>query len=564
MKRLSSLVTGLVLIGNFLSAQSVDQGKKFFYYERFKSAKENFEKVLAANPNDLNAVYWLGQTLFELKDSIAAKELYSKSLQQNGNAPLILAGMGQAELMEGKTNDARQRFETALSLTKNKDVNVINAIGTANVRARMGDATYAVEKLMLATQMKDFKNPDTYIILGDAYRKLIDGGNAVTSYNKATVFDPRMAAAKHKTAKVYLTQNNKDYFLPLFEEATTLDPAYAPAYFELFYYWYFRDVNKAAVFLDKFTANMDQGPQVEYLKTDFLYASAKFNEAKEKAKSLIALYGDKVNPRMYRLIAFTSDTTGDLPGAKQAMLTFLSKAAPEDILSTDYEELANINSKIPGSEMEAFANLQQAVEKDTLIENKVKYITRAASMAKKMGNRKEEAGWLGIAYNLKKNPSNRDLYDWGFAHYQATNYVTADSIFCGVYQSKYPAEIIGYLWCARSKQGQDDSANSKGLAVEAYKILAEKARQIDSVRYKGQALSSYFFLVQYYNDIAKDKAAAISYINKALEVDPTNADAIRIKDILSKTPASRPPASQPKPKTPPVKNNAAPNAPKKK
>ncbi|MGO8056025.1 hypothetical protein, partial [Rhizobium leguminosarum] len=85
----------------------------------------------------------------------------------------------------------------------------------------------------------------------------------------------------------------KEYFLKAFEEAIALDPAYAPSYFELFYYWYFRDVNKAAVYLDSYVANADQGPNVEYLKTDFLYASGKFGEAKEKAKSLITQYGDK-------------------------------------------------------------------------------------------------------------------------------------------------------------------------------------------------------------------------------------------------------------------------------
>lgn len=562
MKRLLSLVAGVVIAGNFLFAQSVDQGKKFFYYERFKSAKENFEKVLAANPNDLNAVYWLGQSLFELKDSVAAKELYSKVLQQNGNAPLVLAGMGQAELMEGKTNDARQRFETALSLTKNKDVNVINAIGTANVKARLGDANYAVEKLMLATQMKDFKNPDTYIILGDAYRKLIDGGNAVTSYNKAMSFDPRLAAAKHKIAKVYLTQNNKEYFLPGFEEALQLDPNYAPSLYELYYYWYYRDINKAAGYFDKFLGVSDPSPSNEYDRISIIYARKLYPEAITAAQQKITSEGDKADPRYFKLTAYCYDETNDSANAKKWMEQYFAKQKPAEVVSKDYSFYAKLLGKFNQFD-ESYKNYQSAIDTDTAMDVKLDLMKEASELAKKSGNRKSQADWLGKLYVMKKAPSNRDLYDWGFAHYQAANYVTADSIFCGVYQSKYPAEIIGYLWCARSKQGQDDSINSKGLAVEAYKTLAEKARQIDSVRYKSQALSSYFFLVQYYNDIAKDKAAAISYINKALEVDPANADAIRIKDILSKAPASKPPA-QPKPKTGTTKNSPPPPAAKKK
>jgi tetratricopeptide (TPR) repeat protein len=538
-----------VVIGNILFAQSVDQGRKLLYYERYKGARETFEKILAANPNNIEAVYWLGQTLLEMpnKDSIAAKNLYQKALVSNGNAPLLLVGMGQVELMEGKTNDARQRFETAINLTKGRDIEVLNAVGRANVRARAGDANYAIEKLNQATQVKKFNDPETYIIMGDAYRKLIDGGNAVTSYNKALALDPKLASAKTRIGRVYLTQNNPEYFLPAFESAVQLDPAYKPAYFELFYYYYFRDVNKAAGYLDKFIANTDPGAEVEYLKTDFLYASAKFQEARDKAQSLVTQFGNQVNPRMYRLIAYTSDTLGDMQVAKQAMLTFLEKHGEEPILPADYEELANINSKIPGSEAEAFTNLQMAVEKDTLIENKVKYIQKGAALAKRLGNRKEEANWLGVAYQIDKNPTQTDLYNWGYAHYQAANYTTADSIFCNVYQTKYPNEIYGYLWCARSREAQDTTWQS-GIAVEPYEKLAAMAIQLDSAKYKTQALNALFKLAGYYNDIKKDKDAAIASMDKVLAFDPTNADAIRIKEILSRPPA-RAPATKPKPKT---------------
>jgi tetratricopeptide (TPR) repeat protein len=549
MKRFFSLAL-TVVIGNILFAQNVDQGRKLHYYERYKGARETFEKALAANPNNIDAVYWLGQTLLDMpnKDSVGAKSLYQKALATNGNAPLLLAGMGQVELMEGKSNDARQRFETAINLTKGKDINVLNAVGRANVNAKPGDPNYAIEKLNLATQVKGFKDPETYMIMGDAYRKLIDGGNAVTSYTKALGLDPKMAAAKNKIGKVYLTQNNPDYFLPAFESATQLDPAYKPAYFELFYYYYFRDVNKAAGYLDKFIANTDPGPEVEYLKTDFLYASAKFKEARDKAQSLVTQFGDQVNPRMYRLIAYTSDTLGDMQVAKQAMTTFLAKHGEEPVLPADYAELANINSKIAGSEAEAFANLQTAVEMDTVVENKVKYIQKGAALAKKQGNRKEEANWLGVAYKTEKEPNQNDLYNWGYANYQAAEYKTADSIFCGLYQSKYPNEIFGYLWCARSLQAQDTTME-KGLAVDAYKKLAEMSMQIDSTKFKNQAISSNFYLVSYYNDIKKDKATAITYLDRVLAIDPTNADAIRIKEILTKANKPAQPQGKPKPKT---------------
>lgn len=545
-KRFISFVTMVVLGSNMLFAQSVEQGKKFLYYERYKSARENFEKVLASNPNNIDATYWLGQTMLEQKDSTAAKNLYQKALASNGNAPLILVGMGELELREGKTNDARQRFETAISLTKAKDIEVLNAIGRANVNEKAGDATYAIEKLNLATTIKNFKDPETYIILGDAYRKLIDGGNAITSYTKALGLDPKLAEAHHKIAKIYLTQRNSEMFLPGFDKAIEADPAYAPTYFELFYYWYFKDVNKAAPYLEKFAANSDQGADVEYLKTDFLYASGKFGEAKDKALGLISQFGDKVAPRMYKMVAYACDTLKDMSCANKYMADYFAKQSPDDIVSADYEELANINLQTPGSEAQAFVNLQKAVEKDTVVENKIKYISKAAALAKKQGDRKQEANWLGIAYGMKKEPSQTDLYNWGMANYQAANYATADSIFCGLYQTKYPDQIFGYLWCARTIQAWDTAMVTPKFAP-AQEKLAEMAMKLDSVKFKTQATGAYAALTSYYNDVKKDSKTALDYVEKILAIDPANPFANQVKPILQKQ-VNKPASPAPAPK----------------
>src|SRR3978361_1919973 len=102
MKRVLSLLLTGVLCTKMLFAQSVDDGKKFLYYQRYKSARETFEKVLAGNPNNIDATYWLGQTLLKQRDTAATRSLYQKALASNGNAPLLLAGMGELLLMDGK------------------------------------------------------------------------------------------------------------------------------------------------------------------------------------------------------------------------------------------------------------------------------------------------------------------------------------------------------------------------------------------------------------------------------------------------------------------------------
>lgn len=556
MNRVLCLLVTSVMAGQMLFAQSVDDGKKFLYYERFKSAKETFEKVLQKEPNNVDAIYWLGQTLLNMKDTAGAKDLYQKSLASNNNAPMLLVGNGEIMLMEGKKDEARQQFETAINMTKGKDVDVLNAIGLANVDAKQGDATYAIEKLKQATETRRFKNANTYLIMGKAYRKLIDGGNAVTSYNKALELDDKLAAAKNGIGKIYETQKNPTYYLKAYEEAIQLDTAYAPAYFNLFYHYYFRDVNKAGEYLNHYIANSDQGPETEYIKTDYTYAKGDFAGAKARAEQLIQQYGEEVNPRMYRMIAYTADTLGDANAAKTAMTTFFQKADTADILPTDYEELAKINSKIPGMEQEVISNYKMAIAKDTSMENKLKLIDNAAALSKKMGDKNGQAEWLGVSYRMQPDPSARDLYNWAYAHYQAGNYKTADSLFCGDYISKYPDQIYGYLWCARSKQAQDTSMQ-QGLAVDAYKVLAKKAIEVDTTangQLKPYAINALFYLVQYYNDIAKEKDTAIYYTKEVLNIDPTNENAQNVLKILTAPPKKTTSAAD-KPKTPAKKKS---------
>ncbi len=544
-----SLLVAVVFLCKASLAQTVEQGKKFLYYERYKSAQETFEKVLAANPNNIDAVYWLGMTLAhrrDAKDTVGATMLFQKMLQTNGSAPLLLVGMGHMELMQGKSTDARQRFETAISLTKQKDINVLNAVGYANEDTKAGDANYGIEKLNLATQIKNFSSAQTYVYLGDSYRKLVDGGNAVSNYQKSLTIDPKLAEAKYKIGLIYLTQNNREYFIPAFDDAISMDPAYAPAYRILFIYWSSRDVNKAAVYLDKYAANSDPGPENDYLKTDLMYVSGKYAEARTEAQKLINQMGDKVNPRMYRMLAYTNDTLGDLPAAQAAMTTFFNKADTSMIIGADYLGMAKIMIKSPDSvtRSRAFQYFRLAVLRDTLAENREKDAYDAMDAARAQKNKVAAADMAMLVYTTKKNPTQTDLYNFGFANYSAGNFVTADSIFCGLYETKFPNEIYGYLWCAKSKLAQDDSVSSKGLAAGPYEKLYQKAKSLDSVKYKSAILEACFFMAGYSNNMKKDKKAAIEWLQRVLDVDPGNETATKYKEMLSRKPVT--PAPKPK------------------
>ena len=295
-----------IVVVNFVKAQSIEDGRKFLYYEKYKSAKNVFDKLLAANPNNVDAAYWLGQTLItqETPDIAAAKKLYQTSLAANSNSALLTAGMGHIELLEGKTQDARNRFETAISLSQGKSIPVLNAVGAANAdfESKNGDGAYAVEKLKLATTLKGFKDPETYCLLGDAYRKLIDGGSAVTAYQSAVAINPAYARAKYRMGKVYQTQgtSQSEIYMKYFDDAIAADANYIPVYQNLYKLFYTTNVVKSAEYLEKYLNLMGADePQACFYRTTIKYAQGLFADAIAQADQCISAGGNTPYPNLF-------------------------------------------------------------------------------------------------------------------------------------------------------------------------------------------------------------------------------------------------------------------------
>ncbi|MEO6288729.1 MAG: tetratricopeptide repeat protein, partial [Ginsengibacter sp.] len=320
MKKIS-LLASLIIGVNVSFGQSIDDGKKFLTYERYISAHDVFNKLVTANPNNVEAVYWLGQTYLQNQDnldSIAAKELYQKTLQANPNAPLMLAGIGEIELMEGKKEDARNRFETAISLTKGKDADVLMAVGRANIDTRNGDPVYAIDKLNDALR-RDKKNENIQVLIGDAYRKMIDGANATIAYQNAISMESKNARAPFMIGRIYETQGygQEAIYMKYYNDAIAADPNFAPVYYWLYNYYYQRDVNKARDFLNKYIAVADADSKNCYAEASLLYVSQLYQEAITKSDQCISSAGEKPFPNLYGLKAYSYDKLGDSLNAKK-------------------------------------------------------------------------------------------------------------------------------------------------------------------------------------------------------------------------------------------------------
>jgi tetratricopeptide (TPR) repeat protein len=559
----SVLLLAAVIAGGLAKAQTIDDGKKFLYYEKYKSAKVVFDKLVTANPANADAAYWLGQTLLAMEDVAGAKSLYQKTLMANNNSPLLIAAMGHIELLEGKNQDARQRFETAISLSQGKNIAILNAVGLANVDAKGGDALYAIDKLKAATMQKGFKDPDVYCNMGDAYRKLSDGGSALRAYENALAIAPNYARASYKIGKIYQTQGRpqEEIYMRYYNDAIAKDAAYAPVYFNLYNYFYETNVTKAAEYLDKYLANTDDDPKNCYYRAAMKFAQGLFQETVSKSDECIAAGGNEPFPNLYGLKGYAYNRLGDSVNAKTSFEMYLQKQKPEKLGPNDFATYAKILLKFPDNDALAASMMDKAIAVDTLENGKAENIRSMAGhyLAQKKFN--EAADWYKKLLSIKKNITKTDLYNAGYNYYKAANYTPAIDIF-NQYTQKFPDDIFGYYMIGRANAAIDTTMEL-GLAVPAYeKAAAAGEANPDKTKIKDQLLTSYKYLIAYYFNIKKDKATALSYCDKSLLVDPADAEMIANKEAISKATFAAPkPAPAPKPAKPGTKP-AAPAKPK--
>ena len=533
-----SLLFSVLLLGKSLFAQNIEEGIKNLNYEKYTSALNVFSKLVATNPNDIDAVYWMGQAYLQNDDdpdTAAARALYQKTLQANPNAPLLIVGMGQIDLMEGKKDEARNKFETAISIPKKRELPpILIAVGRANIDTKDGDTHYGIDKLNQAID-RDKKDPEIFDLLGDAYRKLIDGANATLSYQRALSIDSKDAHADFMIGRIYETQGygQEPIYMKYYDAAIAADPNFAPVYYWLYQYYYERDVNKSRDYLNKYIALADPSPKNCYYQASILYVSRLYQDAISKANDCISSEGQKPYPNLWGLKAYAYDKLGDSLDAKSNFEQYFAKVDPEKLGPNDYATYGKVLLKVPAKDsLSQISNdslaavyINKAVAIDTLESNKVDYLKSTAELEVAAKNYGDAAKWYTKILKVKKDFNNVDIFNAGYNDYRSGDYVNADTAF-GLYMDKYPKDVFGVYMRARASEGIDTSG-TLGLAKPYYDRVIEL---VDSTATptstdKAYELTAYRYMVAYFYNTKKDIQSAFDWNSKILTAYPDDPQA---------------------------------------
>jgi len=529
-KKLTFSICLLFVMGG-LRSQSTVEAYRLLYYQRYEGAAHLLQSIIKANPNNAEAWWLLTRTYLHNGKADIIRDSLRLLPVGNANAPLILCSYGQVLLQDHKKDSAMLYFNKALEETKQKDPKVLLAIAIAQQDAPEGDAAYAIDMLNRAIK-RDKRNPELYVAMGNAYRKLANGTESYKAYQAALDQDNRYAEADYRLGKIFVSQGNDVMYVKYFNDAVTADSLYAPAWYELYYHYYFKDVNKAMDCLQRYIAASDKSSTNDYLLTDLLYASRKYQDAIQHAQQILGQQGQQTEPRLFKLIAYSYKELNASARALEYMRAYFGRQQDTGFVVKDYETMGDIYDQLQQPDSAAAYYVRaESMEKDTT--KSIAYAKKLAELYKKLKDYPNQAVWLGKYYQHNTQSTNLDLFNWGLANYMAKDYLMADSVF-GLYETKYPDQDFGYYWRARSAAAIDTSM-TMGIAVPHYlKLIDIAGKDTVSKTNRKHLVESYGYIAAYKANTEKDYTGAIDYFEKLLSLDPGNTDAQRYITILKK------------------------------
>jgi Tfp pilus assembly protein PilF len=554
-----SLMTATLLMVTGVKAQSLQEGIQDLYSDRVESAKAVFEKLVASNPNNIEATYWLGQAFLKKDDIAGAKSVYDKALTTSANAPLLLVGKGQVDLEENKIQDARQRFESALTISKGRkgdDPEILNAVGKAITEVydhidKKGDINFAVEKLQAAAQanVKDVRvKADILLNLANALRKQKpgeNGGEVFKNLQEASRIDPSYPVPYYRNGMLFQSQRNWDMFVEYMNSAIAKDPRFAPAYYELTYYYMRVDVEKAKQYAQKFKESADADPQNAYLEYSMDWALKNYDKAIAGAKDIIAKTGGKHKAKVHKLLADSYVAKGDTVSAKQHVDEYFAKEKSEEIKPLDYTLKANIYSAIPGQESVALQSFLDGIKSDTTEAGKLDILKEGIELFRKKQQAKNESALYAKLLEIKPKPTINDLFYAAYANYKAGQFGPSYDLAKRM-TTDYPDQEYGWEWKYNAAI-MLDTAKMDSLAIPAANEWLTFIRK-DSVKYAAKFPGVYGYLVQTYNKM-KDYENTVVYLGllKDVTADPARKESLQsnidqLNDYLKKLKAQPRPA----------------------
>ncbi len=494
--------------------------------ERYESAEESFNTLLAKEPGNGDFYAAAGDNYLNWGEYDKAKSMYEKGLANAPLNPLNVVGLGRVAWVQNDPNTTQQRFNEAIAMITNRK-NKISKPTQQSAYLKMAETYLQGDKknlegaitMLNSAQTINNSNPELYLILGDYYRERdgVDLSNALEQYNKALQLNPGFTRALLRKGMIYVNVKNYDQGLNHYNEAIEQDPNFAPAYREKAELLYLAGRYKQAIeSYDKYL-ELNRNCRVEQRYASFLFLTKEYATAINALEK--ALPCDTSNLFMYRLLGYAYTETGNVERGTYFMDTFISKATQQGnpkVLGNDYSYKGKLY-QLAGQDSMAIVMYQKAIDLDP------EFVEGYSEIASIYGKQKlygKAADYYQLKIEKSAKPEALDYYYLGQYRYFNKQYTEADAAFTHA-TDKYPD---ANFWRGRSQNKLEANPEQPvGLAKPYHEAFIAQVttdpRYIET--YKKSLIESYSYLGLLHGKQGNFDCSKAAWL-KVLELDPTN------------------------------------------
>ena len=537
-------------------AQDLEQAKKTIDAEQFEKAKGILKSILKTTPDNGKAAFLLGNIYLNQNMGDSAKFYFNKGLVAKLDSKFNYIGLGQMDLDDKNLPEADANFALATKDIRKKESEQYVYIAKAYMNANTPDYNKAIEVLNKAK----IANPnDTNVLLafGDAYYGLKNQNDSYKSYRDAFDADPTLIRAKMQLGVLLKGARAFSEAVRAYDNVIATNPEYGPVYRELaetYYFWakdepknYKDNITKALSYYEKYMSLTDYSLTSRMRHADFLILAKDYKALEIEANAMKEL--DKVNPRIFRYLGYSSYENGNVDAAISALENFIATPTNK-IIARDYLYLGL-------AKMKKANNIETKVLDAVVFDAGVAQLKKAVEMEITMTNDLSEIGKKFYEQKLFKEAAA--IYEIAVTNVNSKNYLL-DNFYLGnsFYYNNTKKDVVkpdpiqlqkadvafGNVITA-SPTTQDAyifRARTNNLLENDEMIIKYYQQYIEVVTAKGEeemakpAVKSKF--IESYNAIGaayanSDKVKAKEYFGKTLALDPTNSYATQSLKLLN-------------------------------
>jgi tetratricopeptide (TPR) repeat protein len=543
MKKRFLIILGFIYLSfNLLHCQDMDKGKWYFGEKQYESAGKIFRTLLEKNPSNAEALYYLGQVLYNTGKEDSAEVFYRKGTIADPKYPFNYIGLGKIQLDKSNRPEWFKNYDKGRKLSADLFGYNLEA-GEACLSTRTQNFDLS-ENYLEEAQKANAKDCRLLICLGDLYLKSKSPGDAVNEYERALYYDKSYTKANLRLGEIYAKASNFRDAITNFNKAIALDTSQILAYKERGdLYYTFAKYDEAKADYDIYMQRSDNTADDKERYAFILFFSKNYKQAKELLNE--AIQANPENTVMYRIAAYIDYENEDYLSGQHNIEYFFAHHDTSKFISLDYAYYGHLLIK-NGQDSAGTIQLETALKMDSTKTDLYEEIGKSYSKQKKYLKAIEtyekmiplnSTNLSNIYYQIGRNYyfMAEDSLVVSDSIVKAELYHKADSCF-EIMNIHSPESYVGFIWRGRALSKLDPEATA-GLAKPAYEKAMTLLEAGDISKTPKLVIECYRYLA-FYHYVLADKLLltapkeadaemtnSINYWTKILNLDPSDQQA---------------------------------------